>query len=269
MIQKLNNRDVELNQIYNMDCREGLKLIPDGSVDLVITSPPYNIGKEYEKRQPISEYVSWMKQVIKECTRVVSNQGSVVFQLGNYVDKGAVFPIDCILFPEFIKQGLIPRSRIVWTFGHGMHCSKRFSARYETALWFTKTDDYIFNLDAVRIPQKYPGKRHYKGANKGLLSGNPLGKNPSDVWEITNVKHNHPEKTEHPCQFPLDFANRIILSLTNKGGVALDPFMGSGTSAVAATMHHRDFIGFETESKYIEIANNRIHDMKEITSHVG
>ncbi|MEK4360845.1 site-specific DNA-methyltransferase [Paenibacillus sp. FSL M7-1455] len=249
---------IELNRIYQMDCRDGMKLIPNGSVDLVVTSPPYNIGKEYEKKQPLEAYVYWMMQIIDECVRLISDNGSIVFQVGNYVNDGAVYPLDCILFPEFAKRGLIPRNRIVWTFGHGLHCTKRFSGRYETALWFTKTDDYVFNLDAVRVPQKYPNKKHYKGDRKGELSGNPLGKNPSDVWEISNVKHNHPEKTDHPCQFPLDFANRIILSLSNEGGVVLDPFMGSGTTAVGAVAHQRKFIGFETEPKYIEIANKRL-----------
>ncbi|WP_245585866.1 DNA-methyltransferase [Paenibacillus pinihumi] len=254
--------EIELNRIYQRDCIEGMRMIPDGSINVVLTSPPYNIGKEYEKKQLLEVYVYWMTQVIDECVRIINDNGSIVFQVGNYVNDGAVYPLDCILYPEFVKRGLIPRNRIVWTFGHGLHCTKRFSGRYETALWLTKTDDYTFNLDAVRIPQKYPNKRHYKGVKKGELSGNPLGKNPSDVWEILNVKHNHPEKTNHPCQFPLDFANRIILSLSNEDDVVLYPFMGSGTTAVGALMHKRKFIGFETERGYVEIANKRLDSLE-------
>lgn len=252
---------LKTNQIYEMDCTAGMKLLSDNSIDLVVTSPPYNVGKEYEKKQPLEDYVCWMTKVIDECVRVVSENGSIVFQVGNYVDDGAVYPLDCMLFTEFTKRGLIPRNRIVWKFGHGLHCTKRFSGRHETALWFTKSDNYVFNLDDVRVPQKYPNKKHYKGKKKGELSGNPLGKNPSDVWEISNVKHNHPEKTGHPCQFPLDFVNPIILSLSNEGGIVLDPFMGSGTTAVGAVMNKRNFMGFETEHKYIEMANVRLNDL--------
>ena len=110
----------------------------------------------------------------------------------------------------------------------GLHCKKRLSGRYETILWFTKSDDYTFNLDPIRVPQKYPNKKYFKGKNKGKLSCNPLGKNPSDVWEIPNVKHNHVEKTEHPCQFPVELVDRLVLSLTNEGDVVFDPFLDLG-----------------------------------------
>ena len=249
---------IELNRIYQMDCLEGFKLVEDESVQLVVTSPPYNIGKEYESVISFTDYVSWIGKVIKESFRVLKPSGSIAFQLGNYVKNGRVIPLDCALFSTFLELGLIPRNRIVWTFGHGLHCKKRFSGRHETILWFTKTDDYVFNLDPVRIPQKYPNKRYYKGDKKGELSCNPLGKNPSDVWEITNVKNNHPEKTDHPCQYPLELVSRLVLALSNEGDVVLDPFMGSGSTAVAAAITGRKFIGFETEPKYIEIANKRL-----------
>lgn len=196
--------------------------------------------------------------MVEECVRVLKPNGSIAFQLGNYVDKGRVIPLDCLLFDKFFSSGLIPRNRIIWTFGHGLHCKNRFSGRHETILWFTKSDKYTFNLDPVRVPQKYPAKKHYKGEKKGQLSGNPLGKNPSDVWEITNVKNNHPEKTEHPCQYPIDLVNRLVLAMSNEGGIVLDPFMGSGTTAVAARNNNRQFIGFEIEQKYVEIANRRL-----------
>lgn len=231
-----------------MDCLEGMKLIPDGSINLTLTSPPYNIGKEYETKMSFEEYIVWMKKVIKEVTRITKVNGSVVFQLGNFIDDGKVYPLDCALFPEFLSCGLIPRNRIIWTFGHGLHCKNRFSGRHETLLWFTKSDDYTFNLDPVRVPQKYPNKKHYKGNKKGELSGNPLGKNPSDVWDIPNVKHNHPEKTEHPCQFPLELANRAILSMSDESDVIFDPFIGSGTTAVSSKINKRKYIGFELKT---------------------
>jgi len=120
-------------------------------------------------------------------------------------------PLDIQFDPIFRKHGLSLRNRIIWHFGHGLHNKRRFSGRYEVILWYTKSDNYVFNLDDVRIPSKYPGKRHFKGPKTGQLSGNPKGKNPEDVWDIPNVKSNHVEKTEHPCQFPVGLVERLIL----------------------------------------------------------
>ena len=160
-------------------------------------------------------------------------------------------------------EPLILRNRIIWTFGHGLNSTQRFSGRHETILWFTKGENYKFNLDSIRIPQKYPGKRYYKGEHKGELSGNPLGKNPSDVWDIPNVKANHVEKTAHPCQFPAAIPLRLIRALTDVDGTVLDPFMGSGTSAVAALLANRKFIGAEIKEEYYAIACERIYSTLE------
>ena len=148
----------------------------------------------------------------------------------------------------------------MWHFGHGLHCSKRLSGRYETILWFTKGDDYIFNLDPIRVPSKYPNKKYFKGPNSGKISGNPLGKNPSDVWEIPNVKSNHIEKTIHPCQFPVELVERLVLALTNKGDIVLDPYMGVGSSVIAAIKHNRRGYGCEIVQEYVDIARDRIND---------
>ncbi|MEW6230035.1 MAG: site-specific DNA-methyltransferase, partial [Bacillota bacterium] len=145
-----------------------------------------------------------------------------------------------------------------WHFEHGLHCSRRFSGRYETILWFTKGDHYIFNLDAVRVPPKYPGKRYYKGPKAGQYSCNPLGKNPGDVWDIPNVKHNHVEKTIHPCQFPVELIERLVLCMTDAGGLVVDPYIGVGTTAVAAVMHGRRAAGADIKSEYLEIARKRV-----------
>jgi len=127
-------------------------------------------------------------------------------------------------------------------------------------LWFTKGLQTVFNLDEVRVPQKYPGKRFYKGPNKGQLSGNPMGKNPSDVWDIPNVKAKHIEKTAHPCQFPVAIPQRLIRALTNKNSLVLDPFMGSGTTGVAALIEGRRFVGSEIQKSYFDISVGRIKD---------
>lgn len=244
--------------LYHGDCLEFLQTVPDESVQLVVTSPPYNIGKEYEDVLDIGTYKTQQGQVIAECVRVLKAEGSICWEVGNYVSDGEIIPLDILLYDCFKENGLRLRNRIVWHFGHGLHCRNRFSGRYETINWFTKSDDYVFNLDLVRVPQKYPGKKHFKGPNRGKYSGNPKGKNPSDVWDIPNVKANHVEKTDHPCQFPVALVQRLVLSMTNDGDLVFDPFMGVGTTAVAAIINGRRAAGAETVGDYYDIAVDRI-----------
>lgn len=240
------------------DCLDVMRTLQSNSVDLIVTSPPYNIGKEYEKKASLSDYLDWQKAVIQESLRILKSNGSICWQVGNYIENGCVYPLDCVMFPIFIDFGLLPRNRIIWQFGHGLHCKKRFSGRHESILWFTKGSDYFFNLDDVRVPQKHPSKKHYKGLNKGKLSCNPLGKNPEDVWEMTNVKANHVEKTAHPCQFPTELPERLIRALCPKDGVVLDMFMGSGSTGVACARNNRSFIGIEKSKEYFKIAEDRM-----------
>lgn len=245
--------------VYSGDCLDLLKTIPDESLQLIVTSPPYNIGKEYEKRLKLDTYLEQQIAVIKECFRTLTPHGSICWQLGNYVDNGSIIPLDTVLYPVFTDLGLKMRNRIIWHFEHGLHCSKRFSGRYETIIWFTKSKDYFFDLDPIRVPQKYPGKKHFKGPSAGKYSCNPLGKNPGDLWVIPNVKSNHVEKTEHPCQFPVELIERLVLSMTNKDDWVFDPFLGTGTSIIAAIRHHRRGAGAETVSKYVNLAKDRIN----------
>lgn len=244
--------------LYPGNCLELLKTIPDESLKLVVTSPPYNIGKEYEKRLTLERYLDQQAAVIQECVRCLSPNGSICWQVGNYVDNGAIIPLDTVLYPIFTGLGLSMRNRIIWHFEHGLHCSRRLSGRYETIIWFTKSDKYVFNLDPIRVPQKYPGKKYFKGPNAGKYSCNPLGKNPGDLWVIPNVKSNHVEKTGHPCQFPVELIERLVLSMTNEGDWVLDPFLGTGTSIIAAIRHKRRGAGAETVTKYINLARDRI-----------
>ncbi len=244
--------------LHEGDCLDLLPRIPDRFVKLVVTSPPYNLGKPYENRLDMDVYLEQQRKVIEQCVRALDDRGSICWQVGNYVENGEIIPLDIVLYPIFASLGLHLRNRIVWHFGHGLHASKRFSGRYEVILWFTKGNEYTFNLDAVRVPQKYPDKKYFKGPKRGELSGNPLGKNPSDVWEIPNVKANHVEKTIHPCQFPVELIERLILALTDPGEWVLDPFMGVGTTAIAALMHERRAIGAELMPEYIAIAKERI-----------
>jgi adenine-specific DNA-methyltransferase len=244
--------------VFEGDCGALLRSIPDKSIQLVVTSPPYNIGKEYERRLRLEHYVDQQRAIIGECVRVLTPRGSLCWQVGNYVEDGAIIPLDSLLFPTFRELGLKMRNRIVWYFEHGLHCSRRLSGRYETVLWFTKADDYTFNVDPIRIPQKYPGKKHFKGPKAGQYSCNPLGKNPGDVWTIPNVKSNHVEKTDHPCQFPVELIERLVLALTNEDEWVLDPFLGTGTTIVAAIRRGRRGVGAEIVAKYAAIARDRI-----------
>jgi adenine-specific DNA-methyltransferase len=244
--------------VYPGDCLNLLKGIPDGSLQLVVTSPPYNIGKEYEKKLKLSRYLEQQALVIQECVRALSKHGSICWQVGNYVDNGSIIPLDTILYPIFNDLGLKMRNRIIWHFEHGLHCTRRFSGRYETIIWFTKSKDYVFNLDPVRVPQKYPGKKYFKGPKTGLYSCNPLGKNPGDIWVIPNVKCNHVEKTAHPCQFPVELIERLVLSMSNEEDWVLDPFLGVGTTIIAAVRHGRRGAGAETMQEYVDITHDRI-----------
>jgi len=250
------------------DNLEFMRSLPAESMKLIVTSPPYNLGKEYETKKSLDAYLEAQGETIKEAVRLIHKQGSICWQIGNYVEEGEVYPLDILLYPVFKKAGLQLRNRIIWSFGHGLHCQKRLSGRHESILWFTKTDDYTFNLDGVRVPSKYPNKKHFKGPNKGKLSGNPLGKNPSDVWEIPNVKANHVEKTDHPCQFPVGLVERLVLALSNEGDSVLDPYLGVGSSAIAALRNKRKAYGCDIVPEYIELALERIRQLRSGTLRV-
>jgi adenine-specific DNA-methyltransferase len=245
--------------LFQGDCELLLSAMPENSVDLIVTSPPYCMGKAYEKNNDLSSFISSHDRILPMAIRVLKPGGSLCWQVGFHVKDSIATPLDFLVYQAVLKSSEMKlRNRIVWTFGHGLHCSTRFSGRHETVLWFTKGDDYTFDLDAVRVAQKYPGKRFSRGPNRGEPSGNPSGKNPSDVWDIPNVKANHMEKTEHPCQFPVGLAQRLVRALSKKGGLVLDPFCGVASAGVAATFEGRRFLGAEVDAGYVEIAKERL-----------
>ena len=247
--------------LWKGDTEVLLKSLPKiETYDLVVTSPPYNIGKEYESKSALGEYLEWQERIIDEIVPRVSQHGSICWQVGNYIEKGQIHPLDIEFAPIFKKHKLQLRNRIIWHFGHGLHTRRRFSGRYEVIMWYTKTNDYQFDLDPVRVPSKYPGKKYFKGPRKGQLSGNPLGKNPSDVWDIPNVKSNHVEKTDHPCQFPVGLVEKLVLSLTKPGDTVFDPFAGSGSAGVASLIHDRKFVGCEIDDEYAKTAVRRLKE---------
>jgi adenine-specific DNA-methyltransferase len=244
--------------LYGMDCMEGMRRIPDDSIHLCVTSPPYNIGKEYEEPRDLDEYVLWSEEWIRQVHRTVRHNGAFWLNLG-YVAKAGrarAIPLPYLLWervPFFLIQ------EVVWHYGAGVATRHSFSPRNEKFLWYVKDErEYTFNLDAVRDPDvKYP---HQK--KNGKLKCNPLGKNPSDVWSIPKVTSGtdraSEERTEHPAQFPVAVIERIVKACSNAGEIVLDPFLGSGTTAEVALDLGRPVLGFEVSNRYLELATDRI-----------
>lgn len=259
--------------VINSDIISATENFPDNYFSLIVTSPPYNLGKEYEKKTSFKKYLKIQERIVESILPKLASNGSVIYQIGNYFKDGELYPLDYYFYNIFKENGLILKNRIIWHFGSGIHSRSKFSHRYETLLWFVANpENYIFNLDNIRVPSKYPNKKYFKGPKKGLLSCNPLGKNPSDFWELAwtkeeydegifeapNVKSHHPEKTEHPCQFPCELVERCVLAFTNPNDVVLDPFSGSGTSGIAALLNNRRAVLVEKDKKYIDIIKKRV-----------
>ncbi len=275
------NKNADISFIAG-DVFQKIKSLPDNSINLVVTSPPYNLNKEYEEKKAFDFYLNEMRELLFEIKRVLKKNGSVCWQVGNYLsgkgDSTEIVPLDIKFYDLFKDLDFKLRNRIIWHFRSGFHAKKRLSGRYETMLWFSKSEDYTFNLDPIRVWQKYQGKTHYRGDKKGKLSGDPKGMNPSDfwdesqklsseyeegIWDFPNVKANHPEKTsEHPCQFPIELAERCIKAFSNEGDMVLDPFAGVGTTLIAAVKSNRKAVGYELEKKYISSGKKRIRRLE-------
>lgn len=242
---------MDINKIYNMDCLEGMKNIPDKSIDLVITSPPYNIKKKYTSYKDdlsLKEYLSFLTVTFQEVYRVMKKGSNFMLNVGKYIDKeGNAIPLQYFLFPILIDIGFKLRQDIVWRFKGGMAAKKKLTGQYESIMWLYK-DEYIFNLDEIRI-------KEWKQIDK---RNNPNGKNPTDVWEFNRVAFGSKEKTKHPCQFPVTMIERIIKGFSVENGLVLDPFLGSGTTAIACLNTNRNYIGFELDEGYYKVANERI-----------
>lgn len=244
--------------IYQVDCLENLRKIPDKCINITVTSPPYNIGKEYEKNMPLNEYLKWCQNWINEIYRLTINNGSFWLNLGylSIPEQAKAIPISYLLWdkiPFYLIQ------EIVWNYGAGVAGKKFFSPRNEKFLWYVKDqDNYTFNLDEVRDPNvKYPNQK-----KNGKIKVNSQGKNPTDVWQFPKVTSGKnrasKERTSHPAQFPIKVIERIIKASSNSQEIVLDPFLGSGTTAIVALELNRQFIGFEIRKDYCDIAVNRL-----------
>ena len=253
-----------MNKIFHSSS-ESMKELEDKSVDLMVTSPPYNIninygnkwengkliaskGKKYKDNLEEEQYREMIQNCINETKRVLKDNGQIWFNIKNRYDKGNMIPPFWIL--DYF-QDMYLKNIIIWNFDWGGSTSKRFCSRYEYVFFFTKNkDDYKFNLDDVKIPALNYRPDRYKSQLK----------NPSDVWRMSLVSGNSPERTEHPAQYPEELIERIIKTGSNPNDVILDPFMGSGTTAVVAKKLGRNYIGYETELEFINIANKRLAD---------
>jgi adenine-specific DNA-methyltransferase len=244
--------------IYNLDCLEAMTILPDESINLTVTSPPYNIGKEYENLLPLDDYINWCEKWITEIYRLTLCDGAFWLNLGYFSikNRAKAIPISYLLWdkiPFYLIQ------EIVWNYGAGVAGSKFFSPRNEKFLWYVKNSEtYTFNLDDIRDPNvKYPNQK-----KNGKIRVNPLGKNPTDVWEFPKVtsgqNRSSKERTPHPAQFPSAVIQRIIQASSNQNQIVLDPFLGSGTTAMVALDLNRLVIGFEIRQDYCDIAANRI-----------
>jgi len=253
--------------IYNQDCQEGLKKLLNSGVelDITITSPPYNIGKEYEKIMPLNEYIDWLVDICDNIYNLTKKDGSFLLNVGylSVEGKGKAVPITYLLWDK-IKFYL--QQEIVWNYGAGVAGKKFLSPRNEKVLWYIKdSENYTFNLDDIRDPDvKYPNQK-----KNGKLRCNTLGKNPSDVWQIAKVTsgtdRSSDERTNHPAQFPEDLIARMVKGFSNENDIILDPFIGSGTTARTAMLNNRLFLGFEINKNYIEIIAERLNNtLKEI-----
>lgn len=254
-----------INTTATADVLDFLAGIPDNSVACHITSPPYNAAKPYLD-SPMADalhhvyFHGWLMQVVAEMARTLKPGGVVCLNMGNTTDQnGSWLPMDVMLFNDMQRAGLTPLNRVVWTQPHGLTPKSKLAGRYETVLIFCKGPQATFNPNAARKPQRHPGKRAYKGPNKGQLSGHPLGAWPTDVWDdIPSVRANHPDRKhgDHPAQFPVGLAKRAVLLYTMPGDLVCDVFMGSGSTAVAAIETGRHFTG--ADLGYGELRSKRI-----------
>lgn len=231
------------NRLICGDATEEMARLPSGSVDLLIADPPYNLGKDYGNNRDLKEwddYILFTNAWLKEVVRLLKPAGSL------YVFMGVRFisRLFTILEDEF---KLNFNGWIAWHYTQGIGRKNGFSPRHEDILFFTKTSRFVFNLDEIRIPQKYYRERN-----------NMTGANPGDVWQFSHVHYCSAEREDHPTQKPEGLIERIIKASSNPGDLVLDPFVGSGTTCRVAAVLHRQWIGIDINPTYIAMTRKRL-----------
>lgn len=232
-----------MTEIILGDCLDELKTIKDKSVDLVIADPPYNVGKDYgnkSDRQDFDEYIKFTKAWLAECFRILKNDGTIYVFIGfRYISY-----LYQIMENDF---GMNFINWISWHYTQGIGKTKGFSPRHDDILMFSKSSSYTFNLDDVRIPQKY-----YRKVN------NMRGANPGDVWEISHIHYCQKGRQPHPTQKPEAIIERMVLASSNKGDLVVDPFSGSGTTLRVCQQLGRNAVGIEFNPEYVEQTKDRL-----------
>jgi site-specific DNA-methyltransferase (adenine-specific) len=243
-----------LNRIFCEDALHGLDRIPDESIDLLIADPPYGLGKDYgndSDKLAATAYLHWMESWIDAALPKLKTSGSLyIFLTWRYSPEIFVM----------LKQRMTMINEIIWdrrvpSMGGS---TRRFSSVHDTIGFFANSRDYYFDLDAVRIPYDAETK---KARSRSIFVGAKwleVGYNPKDVWSVSRLHREHRERADHPTQKPLEIIERMIKASCPPDGVVLDPFMGSGTTAVAAKRCNRDFVGFELNAEYCEMIEARL-----------
>ena len=232
-----------INRLICGDAVKEMSKLPEASVDLVVADPPYNLGKDYGNNRDLMawhEYEQFTRAWLSEALRVLKPDGSL------YVFMGVRFisRLFIILEDEF---KLNFNGWITWHYTQGMGRKTGFSPRHEDILCFTKTQNFTFNLDDVRIPQKYYRERN-----------NMAGANPGDVWQFSHVHYSNPEREDQPTQKPEALLERIIRASSNPNDLVLDPFVGSGTTCRVAKALGRKWLGIDINPEYIEMSQRRL-----------
>lgn len=231
------------NALICGDALEAMKAMPNESVNLIVADPPYNLGKDYGTsidRKDWASYQEFTKEWLNEAVRLLTPTGSI------YVFMGVRFIAKLFLLLEE-HYGLNFNGWITWHYTQGMGRKVGFSPRHDDILYFTKSNRFTFNLDDIRIPQKYYRERN-----------NMAGANPGDVWEFSHVHYCSAERQKHPTQKPEALLERIIRASSNLDDVILDPFVGSGTTCRVADLLKRRWIGIDTNPEYLEMCRGRI-----------
>jgi site-specific DNA-methyltransferase (adenine-specific) len=243
-----------VDRVFCEDALAGLARIPDGSIDLILTDPPYNLGKDYgndSDQLSVEAYLAWTESWIDAALPKLKDNGSLYLFL-TWRHAPEIFVM--------LKKRMTMMNEIIWdrrvpSMGGS---TRSFSSVHDTIGFFVKRKDYYFDLDAVRIPYDAATK---KARSRSIFVGAKwleVGYNPKDMWSVSRLHREHAERVDHPTQKPLEIIERMLKASCPPGGLVLDPFMGSGTTAVAARRLGRHFTGFELNPAYCEIIQQRL-----------
>ncbi|WP_207205279.1 DNA-methyltransferase [Methanolobus psychrotolerans] len=260
---------VEARYLFG-DCRELIRDLEDESIKMTVTSPPYNLNKDYltySDNIELDEWKNLIRDITKEIHRVLTPDGSFFLNVSPIPDKKTkeIIPLDSICWEIGKECGFYLRNKVIWHFNNMQNCTLRLSGRWEAVLWFVKDiNNYVFNLQDIKIPCITKNDKRFNA---------DAGRNPTDVWPIdmendnfwyfdrvNNMTKKKLGIEAHPCIYPIPMIERIVKMSTNKNDWILDPFLGSGTTSVVAKKLERNSIGFELDVNYKPIIEKRLEN---------